>query len=238
MELETASVYVDMDSLFDTRIATLQKFGIDVVAKNLSSGYYGRVSDEFEGIDQAQYLEAYNNRDKRTLFEAMVTPVSEILKNFAKRTLVALVASPYRRQPKVVVNLYPYRLTESEIKNLIAALAVVTDSLLDIEVTYKSMDELTPSYMKSTFVQVVMYHYKDWLEYHAKNENLIKTQCPNLIMVGPMLLASKEAARKVEGFDIFEAMESYSSVFVKLVLHPVNQFCVDLLRFKEKHKLT
>jgi len=234
MDFEASTIYVDIDALFDTRAATLNTFGLEQARVAIASGYYDRLYDEFEGIDRASYLEAYQKRNVLTLKDAMVTPVARMIYLFAKQTLEALVASPYRRQPKVFLNVYPYQLEEETVRYIVAGLRAVTKNTIDVEVGYLTLEEITPRYVKQNYAVMVMYEYWNWLEVHAQNENLTQTQCPQVTLIGPRLVKSKEAAQKLSGQDVFTAIETYTGLFIKLQLYPVNVFCVDLNRLKSK----
>lgn len=236
MDFEASTIYVDIDALFDTRAATLNKFGIESAKKAIASNYYDRIYDEFEGIETTAYIEAYQRRDILTLKDAMVTPVARMIYLFAKQTLEALVSSPYRRQPKVFLNIYPYRLEEQTIRYMVAGLRAITKNTIDVEVGYLTLEEITPRYVKQNYAVMVMYAYWDWLETHSQNQNLTQTQCPQVTLIGPRLVKSKEAAQKLSGQDAFTAIETYTGLFIKLQLYPVNVFCVDLNRLKDvKH---
>lgn len=231
-DFETASIYIDLDSLFDTRMATLALMGVSAVESALADGYYNRFFDEFEGVDTEAFKERYAKRNSETLRQSMVTQNVELLRKFAKQTLVALVSSPLQRQPKAVVNTYPYELTESEIELIVLGLRAATKSMMDIEVIHVSLEKLTPSYVKANFVQMVMYSYWEWLDIHAGNGNLANTQCHNVQLIGPAIVKSREAARLLKGTSIFQVIESYTGLFIKLTLCPVSVYCMDLDRLK------
>ena len=235
-EFETASIYVDLDSLFDTRLATIHQFGLEKVAEVLSNGYFSRISDEFEGIDTETFQKAYQKRNALTLKNALITPVVELISQFAKQTLVALVSSPFRRQPKVSVNVYPYEIPEEAISSIIAGLRSVTNKLLDIEVISLSPEEVTPAFIKQNFVMVVMYDYVKWLDIHSENKNLLNTQCPQVMLIAPRLLKSKEVLRQVRLDTAIDALEKHTSIFINLMLYPVQTFCVNMDRMKETVK--
>lgn len=235
-EFETASIYVDLDSLFDTRLATIHQFGIEKVAETLKGEYFTRISDEFDGIETELFQKAYQDRNAHTLKNALITPVVELITQFAKQTLIALVSSPFRRQPKVSVNTYPYQLPEEAISGIIAGLRSATNELLDIEVISLSLEEVTPSYIKKNFVMVVMYDYVKWLDIHSENKNLLNTQCPQVMLIAPRLLKSKEVLRQVRLDTAVEALEKHASIFINLMLYPVQTFCVNMDRMKETVK--
>ena len=230
---EPSTIYVSIDALFDTRAAVLATFGERELEVAIATNYYDREVDEFEGIDTEAFKAAYATRDKTILKNAMVTPVIGFIQYFTKQTLLAVVNSPYRRQPKMVLNTYPYKLTEDENLVLITGLRAATDHLIDIEITHAPHDDITPDYIRKNFVTLVMYDYWNWLEVHSVNRNLIESKCQNIALIGPRLIKSREAAKKLEGQDAFTAIEAYTGLFIKLNLYPANMFCVDLPRLQK-----
>lgn len=92
--------------------------------------------------------------------------------------------------------------------------------------------ELTPGYVKSKYVFVVMYEYWKWLETHSENKLLADVQLPEVTMIGPAILKSKEAAEKLSGINPFKAVEQYTSLYIKLSLYPISKFSVDIKRAK------
>lgn len=235
-EFEFATLYVDLDALFDTRMVVLKSFGLDKLEQHVPRGYYGRVIDSFGVISLEEFEARYAQRDIETLRQALVTPVAAHIYDFARRTLVALVSSPFRRQPKVLVNTYPYRLDEVSMASIVEGLKIVTKNTIDIELSYIPLEDITPAYVKDNYIQMVMYSYWEWLEIHAKNKNWETERCPLVTLIGPQLVRSSAALRDAKVRDVFGVIETYTRVFIKLQLYPVNFFSADINRIKERLK--
>lgn len=238
-DFQSINIYVDIDALFDTRMVTLMDFGIDKVEHHVPRDYYEREMDCFEGITLEEFEERYNKRDINTLKRAVITPIAAYIHDFAKRTLVALVSSPLRRQPKVCLNLYPYILDEKSVEMIILGLRAVTKNIIDVEAIYMTPEELTPQHVKENFAQLVMYSYWNWLEIHSLNKNLEHCSCPSVGLIGPQLVREKKATRSTT-FDIYGAIETYTRLFIKLQLYPISMFNADVRRMKsvqEKEKI-
>lgn len=233
---EHSTLYAELDALLDTRLAVLKTFGLDVVEQNLKSTYHLREVDEFIGVDPEQYRERYLNRDAKILKDAILTPTWRIINHFTVQTLKALAMSPYRRQPKLVLNLYPYILDKSSITMIISGIRAVTRRLIDIEIIYAPNSVITPDHVRSNYAQVVMYAYWEWLEEHAKSKRLLDEQCPAVTFVGPRLYQSSEAQRKLKGQDAFEVIEDYAKFYVKLELVPIYLYCIDMKRYLDWKK--
>lgn len=235
MSKETIGIYVDLDSLMDTRLAVL--FDIDplIAEKNLEQGFLSREYDEFVDIETSFFKERYSKRDKRILKKAVVTKIPEIILYFANQTIKAYNASPMSKIPKLVINTFPYSLMESEITNLILAMRAITKDRIDIQIVEKPPELITPNYFKNDFAFVVMYHYVEWLEIHSINQNLVKTQCPEITLLGPAMVKSKEALEELKGVKIYEAIETYTSPYFKLILYPTSYFSADIAKFMKRN---
>lgn len=231
---EAASIYIDLDSLFDMRLVALGRMGEAALEAAFRDDYLERVTDEFAEVDVEAFKTMYAARDAGWLVDAKVTPVVRLLHEFGHRTLQAVVNSPFRRQPRIVINAHPYILTEEQANSIIVGVRAVTKGLLDIELVSLSYADLTPQYVKAQFVQLIMYSYWEWLEEHAANGNWHKTQCPQVRLYGPQLIKSKEAVRQLYGIDAFSAIETHFSPFVQIVLLPIRHFSVDLAKLQAR----
>lgn len=94
---------IELDALFDTRMATLSRMGIENVEQAIVSGYYQREFDVFEGIDMDVYSDLYRQRDHNTLKEAMITPMVEFVNIFVRQTIQAFISSPFIRKPVIEI---------------------------------------------------------------------------------------------------------------------------------------
>ena len=232
--MERASIYVELDTLLDTRLATL--FQLDPVKTKhvIREGYFTRLYDEFEGFDTEVFKQAYAQRNLVTLKDAIATQAIDFINYFTAQTLKAVVTSPFRRQPRLVVNVYPYPLDDTVIPLLIQGLRAATKRMVDIEVINQPMEMLTPHVLKTQYVCAVMYAYWEWLEIHALNRNLEKVQCPEITLIGPALVQSKEAVHKLKGIDPFIAVEQYTEPYIKLRLYPAEKFSYDFRKHKRQ----
>lgn len=225
-----STIYVDLDSLFDTRLSTLYKLDSQRVAGLLKNGYFSRDYDEFDGYDVETYHKAYQQRDASTIHHSSVTDVPRIILYFAEQTLKARASTPFVKQPRLHLNIYPYVLPEEAIVAIVEGVKLVTKGLIDIEIIDTPLEQITPSYVKKTYAMLVMYEYWNWLEIHAANRNFESTFCPEITLIGPAIVRSKTAWEQVKTVDIYPIIEQYSSMFIKLTLYPVTTFCVNIER--------
>ena len=223
-------IYVSLDALFDTRLATIYKIAPDKVQEILATGYLQRNYDEFEGVDTEVYQRAYRERDAMTIANSVITDAPRMIKFFAEQTLKARVGTPFRMQPVVRINIHPYKLPEAAITSIIQGVRILTENLIDIEIIDIPLSELTPKHVKDNYATLVMYEYWEWLECHSENKNLATTFCPEITLIAPAIVRSKEAWNAVKDVDVYGAIEEYSSMFIKLNLYPVSAFSGNIQR--------
>lgn len=227
-------IYVDLDSLFDTRLATLHLLDPEKTLPLLRESYFKRDYDEFEGYDTEQYKNAWKTRDQETIRNSVVTDVPRLILFFAEKTLRARSSTPLVAQPLLHLNIHPYKLPESAINSIIHGVKLLTKGLIDIEVIDTPISQLTPKHIKERYTTMVMYEYWEWLEYHAQQKNFDNVFCPEITLIGPAIVRSKEAWEEVKVIDIYKVIEQYSSMFIKLTLYPVTTFSVNIERMVRK----
>lgn len=237
MSANFANVMIGLDELFDTRLATLFRMDREKTEALIRSGQYlSRVYDEFEGFDTEAFKAAYASRDVKTLKGAMITEAYDFLNFFVDKTIKAAGETPFVKQPKILLNTYPYTLSESAINNIVLGLALLTHRECDIEVVSMSNDDLTPKWVKENLVLLVKYDYAAWLERQAVLKGFDTVMPSEVLMNAPAMVASEEAWEKVKACDIFLAIQANVEMFIHLVLHPVSKFSVDWQRHMKYQK--
>ena len=223
-ELITSSIFVELDALLDTRLALLayhDEKRLDAVLQ--SNVYHNRLSDSYPGLSIEEFYQLYNQRHKGILKYAIITPIVDLIKSFVYRTLKQAIHSPFQYKPKIIINVYPYQLTEEETAIIIGSLVGLTDSSADIEAVYASYEQIDPAYIKQHVSIMVLYEYVRWLDVHSQNGKLAKVTCPEVGLIGPKLYF-KEYDNKENHEHAFSSMEQLTQPFIALQLMPVNYF--------------
>lgn len=228
---ERTTFYTDLDSLFDLRLGVLRQYGDEVVHNQFKNDYANRNHDEFPGVDLKDFRERYANRSKRDLRHTAITPVITLLEEFNRRSLKAIYNTPYQRQPRLMLNIHPFKLSEAEVRIIVGGIQTVTENMCDVQIVEMPLDELTPLFVKRECQVMVMYDYCRWMDLHAENGNWSKVTCPTVQLLGPALYKSESAMKLVGNYDPFTAAESLAAPFIRLVHRPVSMYSLDLKRF-------
>lgn len=229
-DITYSTVLVELDALLDTRISTVSTFGDQAVETVLLNRYHERTSDRFKGIDESLFRSRYQQRDRSILFGSMVTPIGDLLAEFAHKTLKNSLSSPFNYRPKVLINIHPYQLDESEINIILTSVIAKTHQLADVEWVDWPYDKITPAYVKDHLSILILYEYYRWLELHSANENFKKTSCPEVALLGPAIRFVSETAfqEASTSIDVFEAIQELAGPFIGLQLLPIEHFSLVL----------
>lgn len=229
--LSYSGLLIELDCLLDTRLATIHSFGSEYTEKALRNNYFGRDTDVFPGISREQFTERYTNRDRSILQHAMPTPMINLCREFVRDTLSLIHNTPFHLKPLIIINIHPYKLSESEIRNIINGMVAHTKGTTDVSVVDYSNDKITPDYVKSDISIMIKYHYLDWLETHSESKTFLKKTCPESGLIGPMLYFidpppdSYEQLKKPKGGS-FDVLEEATAPIIGLKLLPISEFSV------------
>lgn len=220
-DLKYSTLFVELDCLFDTRIATIASMNEDLLDPILQYEYHKRADDNFPIPNLQEYQERYAKRDKRILAKAMITPIAFLLGEYAEKTLKQILTTPFHYKPKIVINVYPYKLTEEEINIIISSVANITKKLADIEVVDMTYEQLTPSWVRSNVTTMVMYDYGKWLDVHVDTGEFEKRACPEITLLAPRIYFVPHSTVNDEHF---REVEKYVQTLIGLRLLSIDNF--------------
>lgn len=193
-------VYVDLDSLLDTRLGTLRLHWPEVFAKCVADqNYYLRERDDFTpwgGPTQAEFAERYAQRDVETLQHSMVTAVPGLVKNMMEIQDRDFEETPYFSSIGLDINIWPYELQDGrggkdeldEIAELRSIMRVYSGLHSDPNIISRPPESMTPAYITSRYKTLFMYDFRDWL---SKQVGLRSMQMMRITFLSPWLLPAE-----------------------------------------------
>lgn len=222
------NIYIELDSLIDSRLATFYNIDKELTKEFLESGrYHSRIKDELSYISNHLFYKIYEQRDRDILKEVAPTKIVDLLKEYiieAKRVNVEYNNS----ETTIYVNVYPYRLLEAELEWLTKAFLGMTFSSFNIEIINKDITEVTPKWIHENVGVMVMYRGIRWIEYHMDNRNLLDRPIPDVGMITPAIIDGKY---KKEKTDLWENITMLLSRWIRINFIPVEEFS---LKYKRK----
>lgn len=185
-------IYVELDSLLDTRLATLIRIDEAEASKALELGYRERLSDVWSqlglNINQDVYAERYRKRDRATLQAARPSGIVPMVHQLVGALGKMADNTPFVEAVTLDVNFWPYQLTEGNAKRFwrrcgspLGGRAGGLGLLLP--------KELTPKLIDQCWDGVIMYDFNTWL---VENEERLKdTRMPTVAFIAPTLYAGR-----------------------------------------------
>lgn len=237
-------IYLDLDSILDTRIGTIAYHDSDLAARILNSGkYFNRNYDDFEGLDNKTFMEWYKARDSEVLPYSVLTNVSFLLKRLVKDSIYTDTVNPTDEHLVIHLNIHPYSLTEQEIEDMSMCMKYITMSYCSIVIIDEPMSALTPKLCKEKYDIMIMYDFQDWLILHG--DDLARNRMPQVSLIVPKVYKGEKPTK--ESIDeILEGTKHDPFTFFEMILLPsinlksmkTSLFCIsEDLNAKTKDKI-
>lgn len=232
---EDVKVLIELDTLLDTRLATVSFLDPLHPSTLLRTTYRSREHDRFQSklFSVADYQQSYANRNVQTLQASAPTAMAKYLwDTFTEEaSLRESIAGPYIYD--IDLNTFPYRLQDNECEELQRILYVQFPTVRNVRVLYLDTKLITPLYLKTgQYSMYVLYDLQKWLELHVKEFEHVCI--PRVSLIAPKL---RQNDQKVEidetdemevtlhgSLGIFGALELYLQEYVSLRLEDVEYF--------------
>lgn len=172
MTEHAVSIYSDLDSMLDFRLATVSRLNDEFAATLLTSeAYIDRQRDDafFQsagGIDPDQYNAEYAKRNAEYLIGAKPTAIFWLLGKIITEHMVSNDNPHGFREVELVINVWPFILSEEAVRILENAVSIYLDAKLHIRSIFEDPGNISPNEMKSRFTDVVMYDFNYWVQRH------------------------------------------------------------------------
>jgi len=219
-------IYIDLDTVFDTRLAVVKAISKDVFKEMLTGDYYDeRLYDEFGFISNKLFNSFYKHRNNIILKHSYISKAVDILGMEIDILTGKKIESGTSSALFLDINTYPYILNEADenrIRNalsLYCMLEAVTINFIRV-----SPYDIDMVYIGNRFGVVFMYSGSQWLDYHMAIRKLsfsdVKLYVPALLSK-PVIFKKKEDLEKV-----FESRDAILNPFMNITSLPLDSFNV------------
>lgn len=186
---EVLTIYVELDALLDTRLATLHRIDPEL-AKRVwrEEAYYHRQEDVFtqwEGPDKTTFREHYDRRDVDTLKHSTITQITSVLGEVVSKLEDRYLLNPTGKPPTVELNTWPYRLTEEQRILFINAVMYYSGTQTPVRTVWFAPEQLTMTLLRKRYAFMFMYDFAYWAQRHY--ESFPKDPLPALTMFAPSI---------------------------------------------------
>lgn len=228
---------VDLDSLLDTRIATIAKINPEASTGLLNDVYLNRSIDDFEKITNSavsndEYKLAYQNRNKETLELARPTRILKLINEISIELEKMSIDTPFITGFELTVNIFPYDLTKEEQEALREVVYDFLSISSIVNVINKPINDITPSFLKNEFDGMIIYNFDEWFCIHQEGFNKIKL--PRHLVFAPALYIKEPDETEImalskEGLTPFGVLEMAVVERFKLEMLRAREFSLELL---------
>lgn len=214
--------YIDLDTLYDTRLATLELIDPEVAFYVLENGYHKRQDNDFPLVGKELFENLYATRDLEVLEKAMPTKALEIIQSFIRAAERDNMESPRVGPIEIYINVYPFKVSKTVAQEMTKTLFETMARTADIHLINMSPEKVTPAFFQKSISVALMYDYGPWLDVHSKNDNFRKNQIPDVSLFVPSLYfvgkPSEAELREFErtGPNVFKLIEIGASQIVGL----------------------
>jgi hypothetical protein len=223
---------VDLDSLFDTRLAILDLLDPMLAAHALQNGYLDREDNNFEYCPLALFNELYAKRDNEVLGRSMMTQVKSVVIDFIKDANTKYKTSKTQAYPSVYINVWPYKISEDAAGELLTPFHKAVEGKVHIHLINMAPNEITPAVCKERFSHMIMYDFMAWLMAVGTSGELQRNPMNEVTLIAPRLYPSgKPTDDELQTRNEVEphaCAELYFAPYVKLELYVAKLFSASL----------
>lgn len=228
------SLYINLDTLYDTRLATLNYIDPKLAKLAIANGYYERDTDSFSMISGKDFDRVYSLRDWDYIKDAIPTNSLQIVGNFLNDATKRQLETPFTAAAEIYLNVYPYVLTRDQAVKLAEPLADIANNIATIKLVHVPPIEMTPQWCKDRFSLMLMYtEYQDWINLHLEKQNFDKCTIATIVTLVPQIYITRpsdeEIALAVKNHgDPFKAAEQCLAPIVGIGYADIRYWCANI----------
>ena len=185
-------IYIDLDSLIDTRIGLLNMIDSDTVKHVVTSTrYWYRQHTDWEVITGGRvtnktFESRWKERTADVLPHSMMTNILGPLKSITVLNEVNLIDGISTDEFVLTINVWPYKLGVDVLDSLTSAIRHYLFDSLPITFVDNDMNEYTPQRLVEDYDHAFMFDFHWWIKKHAFD--LAKVRSRDFTLVVPRLL--------------------------------------------------
>lgn len=220
-------IYMNLDSLLDTRLSLLFDFDKKLFNDLLKDGdikyYLNRITDSFGYIDNDLFKELYKKRDSKTIREPIPTHIPQLIKSYIAESLV----EHPKKRVKLFLNVYPYVLSDNDKIKIRNGIRAIFNGYLDVEIMDVPENLISVKFVYENIGLMIMYNGLEWAEYQIATGHLVSLRLPDVMMIAPKLYTTK--IYKNDSVDkSFTDLEKILHAFIKVTFINVKFFSIKI----------
>lgn len=167
-------IYIDFDSIFDTRMGLIHQHAGSEVSKKLATNerYFLRDYDDWStmtsgAVTDEQFAQWWAERDASVLPHSMMTSIIFPLKTVLDVTQSHVEEGIEDRELSLLINTWPYRVGVDVERAITHELLHHLGYALPVVYIFVSPEDLTPQYLVENVHFAYLYDYSPWVTRHG-----------------------------------------------------------------------
>ena len=229
------AIYVELDTILDTRFSLLHSIDDKLAMGSLVSGkYFNRITDTFGYISNDVWREIYRRRNENVLLKPIPTKIQWLVKNYVKEADFNRFVEGTGEAVKIYLNIYPYVLSEEKKEKL--RMGLMNSMPVNVEVVFVnwSIMDITPEWVDENVSTMVMYDGLTWLGYWKDDGDIFRRSVPDTLLLTPRLMSGISPMDRNSEINFFNNIKESLSMFIDINFLDVDMFC--LVQSGEKKK--
>ena len=225
-------ILIDLDSLLDVRQGVLSRLMTDdkALADYVSSDAYNfREIDDFSSIaNMQQYTAILNSRTKDIISSSTITYLFTVIKKKILDIEKRNIAHNETKRLELLVNVYPFKLSEKEQSTLVDVLFIKLKTEVYIRTIYIPPEQISPTFVRDNdIIELYIYDTHAWLDAQLDNVHKASFKLHGHKLNFPALYTTRpteEFTAKLtkHGFkDVFSLLEYLTSAYMAVNFLPV-----------------
>lgn len=207
--MNSKRILVEIDSLLDTRLGTLDIIDGDIPEVVLKNGYYSRYIDDWDNLSKGKttketFNNHYHDRTTFTLNRSRITGVCRLIYTLSEEASLNALHDPESDSVVFDINISPYVLDEDEKEMLLLCVSNYLYAGTECRIVNVPHSELTVDKIKNNWDSLILYDFDRWFSNHG--DGLTNTPIPRVLLYCPGLLI-KPPETGVDPRDIFNTVE-------------------------------
>ena len=206
------AIYIELDTIMDTRFTVANTINPKEFKKYYVSGeYHTRVKDAFGKITNDVFIARYRIRDKLLLVNSEPTRIMHLIKSYIIEQTGIIRNRGGLNGVRVILNTYPYDLTDSEQKIFST---ILSNEVLNVPVKFVHMkpSEVTPMWVYDNISGMFMYSGLEWIELHSSTRALMKRPLLDVNLFIPTIVIGNILSKDVNNNTFRELMVNAGSL--------------------------
>ena len=238
-------IYVDLDSLFDTRLAILDKIDNKYSTLIYEAGFANRTEDAFPRLSKEQFKKLFDDRDNDILANSLLTNVMMMVKEHAIDCIKKLHNTPGKKELNIYVNVWPYTFDKEGIEIILKPIYNIVENRINVHAINLDPKTISTTFFGDKFAFIVMYDYMRWLTFILNDPKTAKNTMGKTTLIAPKLYLGETYSEKdmqeildSGNFDPFKEVELVCAPFIGLEFYDIALFSAilspDFIQLRKK----